>query len=513
MRGADLVVDATTVSLGPRGHNVAIDYGHRHTVVHDGVTIAESVNPRDPFEALGAKIIKEAAKKQRDTVGDGTTAVLALAQAIYTEANRLITAGVNAMALRAGLEAGLQLLLTELEEQATPIKTLEQAVQIASISSQDSTLGKLIGETVWTIGTSGVVTVEDSPSLDTVVEHQEGMQWDRGWASQYFINDVEHMEAKLKGSLVLVTDIKLDSLNVFMDLVPFLEKELATAGKTLTIISPEISGDALASLVMNKQQGNFNFLAINAPLYGEKQQAFLQDIALYTGGVFISEAAGLSLKDVSLDKCGLADAITAGRDETIILGGRGKPEEIAARVASIRTQLEEEESDYEAEKLKERLAKLTSGVSVIRVGGATEVEMKERKERVLDAVFATQAAMRAGVIAGGETAYLRIRSELIRIGYETEHEQQAAKILHKALVKPFEKLLTNAGLEPAKYQDSLKSGEGVDVTDGTVKDLMEAGIVDPVLVPQEALRNALSVAIQIITTEAATVPEVEEAKK
>ena len=500
MEGINLVCEATATTLGPRGRNVAIDYDYAHTVLHDGVSVSEAVIPADPYQRLGAKIIKEAAKKQRDVVGDGTTLTLILAQAIIKESLKVIETGVNPMSLRRELEQGSEKIIKELEKIAKPVKTLREKVEVATISAEDEYLGKIIAETLDSIGKDGVITVEESKGSETIVEKQDGMQFDKGYMSPYFITDPRHMIATLEGSYILVTDKNLTN---FMDILPFLENVFIKESHTITIIAPEISTEVFGSFLQNKSEGKLLSLCILAPSFGANQKNILQDIAILTGATLISGEMGHRFQDLKMDQLGKAERITATKDATLIVGGAGKPEDVQTRIESIKTQLLDlEVSEFDKEKLRERLGKLSNGIAVLKVGGNTEVEMKERKERAIDAVSATQAAMEKGIVAGGEIAFMLA---LDSMGQPTE---LGSKILANAILQPFKRLVENAGYDAGELKEQrlrFSPSSGFDVTDGKFKDLFKAGIIDPVLVCTEALKNAVSVAVSVISTGASII--------
>lgn len=505
-RGVNTIADAVGSTLGPRGQNVAIakfipNTGeiYERIVVHDGVTVAKSIDLPDEYENMGAQLLKEASQKQVDKVGDGTTAVMILARAIINECMGLVAAGVNPMSVREGLENQVDKLTLKLKKMAVPIKGFEEMKHIATVSSEDEDLGELVAKTLQKVGEEGVVTVEESKGPITTVEHQTGMQLDQGYLNPLFVTNPQRMEATLENTYILITD---KSITTLVELASFFEEFVGTTNKNLVIISPDISGEALPLLIQNKLAGKLNTLCIKAPSFGQDQKNILQDIAIMTGGKFITEDAGYQFKDLTVDDLGFAEYVTATKSETIIVKGRGDKDEVAERVASIKKAMDEETQEFDRERMRARLGKLTNGVAVIRVGGMTEVEMKERRERVLDAVAATRAAMQEGIVAGGEIVYLHLRKFL--------GKDQASRILKKALYEPFKMLITNADIGEVEASAMMllhpEPSYGIDVTDGKVKDMIQAGIVDPVLVPLYALQNALSVAIQIITTGSVIIP-------
>ena len=504
VKGIDIMADAVGSTLGARGRNVAIETAtpagdtYDRKVIHDGVGVARSIELPDHFENMGAALIREASQKQVDEVGDGTTVVMILARAIVKECIQMVDAGINPMSLRRGLETRVKELVTQLEAISAPIKGIDDLNFIATISSEDEFLGKLVADTLFKLGKDGVITAEMSKNADTTVEHQEGMQLEKGWYDPYFMTN-DRGEAVIENAYILVTDKPITSL---FPLTKFFEAFIKQSS-SLVIISPEISPEPLQMLATNKRVGKLNILPIQAPSFGEDQKNILQDIAVLTGGTLIAEGAGFRFEDVTPAHLGFAASVKADMSATIISGGKGTKESIASRVESIKANLENTESEFDKQRMRARLGKLTSGVAVIRVGGQTEVEMKERRERVLDAIAATKAAMEKGIVPGGEIVFLHIRK------YLKDSQELVDKILYAALYEPFKKLIQNAGLDEVDLAVQLEGKDnntGVDVTTGEVKDMVAAGIVDPVLVPIHALQNALSVAVQIITTNCVVVP-------
>ena len=495
LAGIETVYRAVSTTLGPKGGNVAIDRGHETIVVHDGLRVLENVKISDPYEKIGGDILLQAAKKQVDDCGDGSTLVTILARSLAYEANKIVAAGINAMSLRNGLEKLRDEIVEKIHKLSIPVTTLAQKIQVATISSADPELGTMVGETIDKIGAEGVSTVEESHNRDTTVEMQEGMQIDNGWRLPHFITNPEDNTAVLEGARVLVTDRVLSD---FQELSLFLANELIPNGKTLFVIAQDYEGNILPSFVVNKMNGKMNVLCVQAPLFENIQKALLHDIAILTGATMIGEDTGIKLKDIKFEHLGFADKIKSTKDATIITGGHGKPEEIETRIKSIRKQIEESESSFDIAKLEERLAKLTGKVAVIKVGGATEVEMRERKERVEDAVEATKTAVRDGIVSGGELALLNISQTLKGIDSPTV-------IMRNALEAPFRKLLENASLDAGEYKEKLKAeaaGMGVDVTTGKLTDMVKQGIIDPTGVLTSAIYNSISVAIQVVTSEA-----------
>lgn len=513
LAGVNTVVNAVATTLGPRGRNVGIAYtnpqgeDYEHKILHDGVSVAEAVFLKDKYEDFGAQVVKQAAKKQLDLVGDGTSVTMILAQAIFSECIKIISTGINAMSLVKGLEAGTVKLIAELDKISKPLRGLEEKIQIATISAEDEQLGVMIGETLHEIGTDGIITVEESKSAETIVEHQEGMQFDSGYKNRDFVTDTDKMEATVEDAYILLSDKTVSNI---LELQPFLEK-FVQVSKNLVIIAPDITDSALYSFAITKINGGMNISCIKTPSI--KQQEWLEDIAILTGGTVFSGERGMKFESMEITQLGKAKRVTSTKDTTLIVTSNdwgGKKADIDARVASLRSQLEKEEDLYEQEKLKERIAKLGKGVAVIKVGGFTDIEMKERKERAIDSVAATKAAIEEGIVAGGEIVYLQALGIL-------DDANIAEAILKRALRKPFDKLMQNTDLDAGeKYQQlkqNLNKGYGVDVTDGLIKDMVEAGIVDPVKVAKCAVQNAVSVAIKLMTVDVLIVDLPEEKKE
>ncbi len=500
LKGINVLTEAVSSTLGPKGRNVAIDrkWGSP-TVVHDGVTVAKEIELEDPFENMGAQLLKEAASKTNDVAGDGTTTATILAQAIVSEGLRSIQSGANPMVLRKGIDLAVEALVAELKKMSKKLSTPEEVAQVATISAQDPQIGKLISEAINKVGKDGVITVEEGKTLAMSVDYKEGMEFDKGYASAYFVTDTDKMEASLEDPYILITDKKISSMQ---ELLPFLEK-FVQVSKTLVIIAEDIEGEALSTLVLNKLRGTFNVLAVSAPGFGDRRKAMLEDIAILTGGIVISEETGRKLDSVEIEDLGRAGRITSTKDATLIVDGKGAKSKIEARVAQIRRELSSTDSDFDKEKLQERLAKLVGGVAVINVGAATEVEMKEKKERVIDAVAATKAAIEEGIVPGGEIALLRAEKALGLIKGQNDDVMEGVLIVQKAIVQPFKKLVQNAGLDEGLAFDQVskaKGNQGIDVNDGKIKDLVVAGVIDPVKVTRSALQNAASVAIMVMTT-------------
>jgi len=500
LKGINVLAEAVSATLGPRGRNVAIDkkWGAPN-VVHDGVTVAKEIDLEDPFENMGAQLLKEAASRTNDVAGDGTTTATVLAQAIVSEALKNIQAGANPMVLRSGIEKAVEALVEELRKMAKKLTTVEETTQVATISAQNEAIGRLISEALNKVGKDGVVTVEESKTMQMNVDYKEGMEFDKGYQSPYFVTDSDKMEASMEDPYILITDKKITAM---ADLMPFLEK-FVQVSKTLVIISEEVEGEALTTLVLNKLRGAFNVLAVSAPGFGDRRKEMLEDIAILTGGTVISEETGRKLESAEIEDLGRAGRVTSSKDSTLIVDGKGSKKALDSRIAHIKKELEASDSDFDKEKLQERLAKLAGGVAVINVGAATEVEMKEKKERVIDAVAATKAAIEEGIVPGGEVALLRVSKALDKLKVGNDEEQLGITLVKKALEKPFRKLVQNAGLDEGVALTKVLASTGnmgIDVTDGEIKDLVKAGVIDPVKVTRTALQNAASVAVMCMTT-------------
>lgn len=513
LAGVNKLADAVATTLGPKGRNVAIDkkWGAPN-VIHDGVTVAKEIELEDPYENMGAQLIKEAASKTNDVAGDGTTTATVLAQAIVEEGLKNIAAGTNPMILKKGLEKAVEAVVTHLQKSAKKVSGKEDYEQIATISAADSTIGKLIAEALDKVGPDGVVTVEESRGIETNWEHREGMEFDRGYVSAYFVTDTAKMISSIENPHVLITDKKVSAIS---DLLPLLEK-LVQVTKDLVIIADDVDGEALATLVVNKMRGTMNVLAVKAPGFGDRRKEILEDIAVLTGGNLISEDTGVKFESVAPEMLGKADRITTDKDNTVIVGGKGVKSKIEARITQIRSQIEKTTSEFDKEKLQERLAKLSGGVAVINVGAATEIEMKEKKERVNDAVQATKAAIEEGYVVGGEVALVRsARLALDKMKLDND-EQIGVEIIKKALEMPIRKLAENAGEDAGwvlrTVTDSKDANFGYNALTGEFEDLVKAGVIDPVKVTRSAVQNAASVAMMILTTEAliTDIPEKKE---
>jgi chaperonin GroEL len=501
--GIDALANAVRVTLGPRGRNVAVDkkWGPP-TVTHDGVTVAKEIELENHFQNMGAQMVKQAATKTNDVAGDGTTTATVLAQAIVHEGLRNLAAGANPMLMKRGIDAATQAVVEAIRQMAAPVKGRQDIEQIATVSANDAEIGSLLADAMERVGTDGVITVEEGKGLRLEVEYTEGMQFDRGYISPYFVTDPQRMEAAIDEPYVLITDRKISAV---ADLLPLLERLLQTGKKDLVIIAEDVEGEALATLVVNKLRGILNVLAVKAPGFGDRRKEMLRDIAVLTGGTLISEELGRKLDSVTVVDLGQARRVVSGKDETTIVEGRGKPEDIKARIAQIKAQIEETTSDYDREKLQERLAKLSGGVAVIKVGAPTEVELKEKKARVDDALHATRAAVEEGVLPGGGTALMRSASVIANVHLEGD-SRVGADILRRALEEPLRQLVANAGLEGSVVVEQIRSQNqpnyGFDVLREQYVDLLEAGIIDPAKVTRIALQNAASVAAMILTTEA-----------
>ena len=513
-RGLDKLANAVKVTLGPRGRNVILDkkYGSP-TVTNDGVTIAKEIELADAYENMGAQLVKEVATKTNDVAGDGTTTATLLAQAIVTEGLKNVTAGVNPMYLKRGIQKAVDVVVESIKEQSHEVSNREEIAQVACISANsDEEIGQLIAEAMDKVGRDGVITVEEAKSLSTELDVVEGMQFDRGYLSPYFVTDAERMEAVLENCMILIHDKKISNMK---DLLPVLEK-IAQTGKPLLIISEDIEGEALATLVVNKLRGNLNVCAVKAPGFGDRRKAMLEDIAVLTGGTVVAEETGRKLESATLEDLGQAKRITIDKDNTTIVEGGGETSAVEGRVAQIKRQIEDTTSDYDREKLQERMAKLAGGVAVINVGAATETEMKEKKMRVEDALNATRAAVEEGIIPGGGVVLIRAISALDGIKDLSDEEAMGVKIIRKALESPVRQIAENSGVEGSVVVQRLmgESGAmGYNAANGEYTDMFKAGIVDPAKVTRCALQNAASIAALILSTETiiADLPEEDKA--
>ncbi|HEY8470495.1 MAG TPA: chaperonin GroEL [Longimicrobiales bacterium] len=513
-RGVDQLAEAVKVTLGPKGRNVVIDrkFG-APTVTKDGVTVAKEVELEHPIENMGAQMVKEVATKTSDLAGDGTTTATVLAQAIFREGLKNVTAGANPMALKRGIDKAVEKVVEELKKISTPTKGKKEIAQVGTISANnDAEIGNLIADAMEKVGKDGVITVEEAKGLETTLETVEGMQFDRGYLSPYFVTDPERMEAVLEDSFVLVHDKKISSMK---DLLPILEK-VAQMGKPLLIIAEDVEGEALATLVVNKLRGTLKVCAVKAPGFGDRRKAMLQDIAILTGGQVISEEVGFKLENTVISDLGRAKRIVVDKDNTTIVDGAGDPEKIKGRINEIRVAIEKSTSDYDREKLQERLAKLAGGVAVINVGAATETEMKEKKARVEDALHATRAAVEEGIVPGGGVALLRVQQRLKDFKLDDPDEQIGVQIVLRALEEPLRQIAENAGMEGSIVVERVRENNnpnfGYNAQTDTYEDLVEAGVIDPTKVTRTALQNAASIASLLLTTEAVVVEKKEEQK-
>jgi chaperonin GroEL len=511
-RGVKVLADAVTVTLGPKGRNVVLEKSWgAPTITKDGVTVAKEIQLEDKFENMGAQMVKEVASKTSDVAGDGTTTATVLARAIFSEGSRMVAAGHDPMNLKRGIERAVEAVTEELRRISKSTKDPKEIAQVGTISANnDKTIGDIIAEAMNKVGKEGVITVEEAKSLETQLEVVEGMQFDRGYLSPYFVTDPDRMEVVLEDVLILLHEKKISSMK---DLLPVLES-VAKSGKPILIISEDIEGEALATLVVNKIRGTLNACAVKAPGFGDRRKAMLEDLAILTGGKLIAEELGLKLENVALSDLGRAKRVVIDKDNTTIIDGGGKKPDIEARVKQIRAQIDETTSDYDREKLQERLAKLVGGVAVIRVGAATEVEMKEKKARVEDAMHATRAAVEEGIVPGGGVALIRASASLDS-SKVPEEQRPGMQIVRKALEEPARWIASNAGWEGSVVIDKIKSGKGAfgfNAATEEFEDLMKAGIIDPTKVVRTALQNAASVASLLLTTEALIAEKPEDKK-
>jgi chaperonin GroEL len=516
--GIDIVANAVATTLGPKGRNVALDrkFGSP-TITHDGVTVAKEIELQDPFENMGAQLLKEAATKTNDIAGDGTTTSTVLAHAIVTEGLKNLAAGSNPMRLKLGIEQATDTVVEALRKMSQKIETKEEIASVATNSAADPEIGNLIADVMDKVGKDGVITVEESKSLQFETEYVEGMQFDRGYISPYFITDAEHMEAVIEEPYILIHEKKISAAQ---DIVPILEKLVQVGKRELVIIAEDIDGEALATLVLNKLRGMLNVLAVKAPGFGDRRKAMMQDIAALTGGQVISEEMGRKLETVTIQDLGKTEKVVADKDNTTIIGGKGDAAAIKGRIDQIRVEIDKSTSDYDKEKLQERLAKLSGGVAVIRVGAATETELKEKKHRVEDALSATRAAIEEGIVPGGEITFINAISALDKVKMTGEDEAIGVAIVRKALEYPIRKLTENAGQDGAVIIENVRriakakadKNIGYDVITGEYCNMLKAGIIDPLKVVRGALENAASIAAMILTTECLVtdVPEKEK---
>ncbi len=516
--GVDTLASAVATTLGPKGRNVALDkkFG-APTITHDGVTVAKEIELEEPFENMGAQLLKEAATKTNDIAGDGTTTATVLAQNIVNEGLKNVAAGANPMLLKRGIEAGTEALSKAISDMAVSIDSMEEIASVAAISAQDMEIGKLIAEVMDKVGKDGVITVEESQSLEFEQEYVDGMQFDRGYISPYFITDSDSMEARIEDAYILIHDKKISSAQ---DLVPILEKLIQTGKRNLVIVAEDVDGEALATMVLNKLRGTINALAVKAPGFGDRRKAMLQDIAVLTGGQVITEEMGRKLESVQISDLGRAGKVISTKDDTTVVDGAGEENQIKGRVEQIKVEIDRSTSDYDREKLQERLAKLAGGVAIIRVGAATEVELKEKKHRVEDALSATRAAVEEGIVPGGGVALINALPALDSVELEGTDESTGIKILRAALEAPMRRIAQNAGKNGdviiqnvrAEQEKTGDKNVGYDVLTENYVNMLKAGIIDPAKVTRGALENAASIAAMILTTEAliTDLPEKEE---
>ena len=500
--GVDKLADTVKVTLGPKGRNVVLErkYGSP-LITNDGVTIAKEIELDDPFENMGAQLVKEVATKTNDTVGDGTTTATLLAQAIVNDGLRNVAAGANPLAIRRGIDKAVNAAVAEMKKQAKPVETKEQIASVGTISAGDPEVGEKIAEAMEVVGKDGVITVEDSQTFDITIDTVEGMQFDKGYVSAYFVTDNDRMEAVMKDPYILITDQKISSVQ---DIMPVLEA-VQRAGRGLLIIAEDIDGEALPTLVLNKIRGALNVCAVKAPGYGDRRKRILEDIAVLTGGQAALDELGVKVADITADMLGTAKSVTISKDNTVVVGGAGSKEAIDARIAQIKGEMENTTSDFDREKLQERLAKLSGGVAVIKVGAATESELKEIKHRVEDALQATRAAVEEGIVAGGGVAFMDAAPALDAVEIDDPEEKIGVDIVKKALTAPVATIAKNAGFEGAVVVDKvaeLPAGQGLNSANGEWGDMIEMGVLDPVKVSRVTLQNAASVASLILITEA-----------
>ncbi len=513
-RGVDKLADAVKATLGPKGRNVVIDkkFG-APTITKDGVTVAKEIELEDPIENMGAQMVREVASKTSDVAGDGTTTATVLAQAIVREGMKNVTAGANPMDLKRGIDLAVQKVVEELKKISKTVgDDKEKIAQVGSISANnDRTIGELIAKAMEKVGKDGVITVEEAKGTETTVEWVEGMQFDRGYLSPYFVTDADTMEASLEDPYILIHDKKISAMK---DLLPILEK-VAQSGRSILVIAEDLEGEALATLVVNKLRGTLRVIAVKAPGFGDRRKAMLEDIAILTGGIVISEEKGFKLENTALSSMGTAKKITVDKDNTTIVEGAGKKDDIKGRIKEIKAQIEKTTSDYDKEKLQERLAKLSGGVAVLKVGASTEVEMKEKKARVEDALHATRAAVEEGIVPGGGVAYLRIQDKLVGLKVENDDQKIGVEIIRKALEEPIRIIVTNAGLEGSVIINKIREGKddfGFNAQAEKYENLISTGVIDPTKVGRIALENASSVASLLLTTEATIVEKPEKEK-
>jgi len=512
-KGVEIIADAVKVTLGPKGRNVILDkkFG-APTVTKDGVTVAKEIELKDSIKNMGAQLVKEVASKTADDAGDGTTTATVLTQSIFAHGIKNVAAGANPMDLKRGIDKAVSLVVENLQKQSKPIKDSNEIAQVAAISANnDQEIGKMIADAMDKVGKDGVITVEEAKGTDTEVKTVEGMEFDRGYLSPYFVTNTEKMEAELESPYILIYDKKISAMK---ELLPVLESAAQT-GKPLLIISEDVDGEALATLVVNKIRGSLKVAAVKAPGFGDRRKAMLEDIAILTGGTVISEERGFKLENATLDYLGTAEKVNIDKDNTVIVNGNGKKEDIQARVNQIKAQIETTTSDYDREKLQERLAKLSGGVAILYIGAATEVEMKEKKDRVDDALHATRAAVQEGIVAGGGIALVRAISSLDKVKVDNEDQETGVNIVRLALESPLRTIVANAGAEPSVIVQKIKEGKGdfgYNAREDKFENMIAAGIIDPTKVTRLALENAASIASLLLTTEAVVAESPEDEK-
>jgi len=500
-RGVDRVADAVKITLGPRGRNVVLDkkFGSP-TITNDGVTIAKEIELEEPFENMGAQLVKEVASKTNDIAGDGTTTATVLAQALITAGMQNVAAGANPIQLKQGIEKAVEVVVQAIKDQSVSISEREKIAQVASISAADPAIGEVVADAMEKVGKDGVITVEESKGLETELELVEGMQFDKGYISPYMVTNAQRMEAVLEEPFILITDRKISAI---ADLLPILEK-VVQSGRPLLVIAEDVEGEALATLIVNKLRGTFNAVAVKAPGFGDRRKAMLQDISILTGGQVISEEVGLKLDSAQLSSLGKARRVTVTKDDTTVVEGAGSADAIKGRIEQIKSEIDKSTSDWDKEKLQERLAKLAGGVAVIKVGAATETELKEKKHRMEDAVSATRAAVEEGIVPGGGTVLINAIPALDSLKLEGD-AATGASIVRRALEEPLRQIATNAGAEGSVVVEKVRSlpkGQGFDASTGTYVDMVKAGIIDPTKVTRSAVQNAASIAALLLTTEA-----------
>ncbi|NFO14296.1 chaperonin GroEL [Clostridium botulinum] len=511
--GVDKLADTVKVTLGPKGRNVVLDKKFGSPLItNDGVSIAREIELEDPYENMGAQLVKEVATKTNDVAGDGTTTATLLAQAIIREGLKNVTAGANPMLIRNGIRMAVYKAVEEIKKISKPVEGKEDIARVAAISAADEEIGKLIADAMEKVGNEGVITIEESKSMGTELDVVEGMQFDRGYVSPYMSTDTEKMEAVLDNPYILITDKKIGNIQ---EILPILE-QIVQCGKKLLIIAEDIEGEAMATLVVNKLRGTFTCVAVKAPGFGDRRKEMLQDIAILTGGTVIAEELGRDLKEVTLDMLGQAESVKVSKDNTVVVNGKGNPENIKDRISQIKAQIEETSSEFDKEKLQERLAKLAGGVAVIKVGAATETELKERKLRIEDALAATKAAVEEGIVPGGGTAYINVINEVEKLTSDVQDTELGIKIIVKSLEEPLRQIASNAGVEGSVIIEKVKNSEvgtGYDALYGKYVNMIKSGIVDPTKVTRSALQNAASVSATFLTTEAAVaeIPQKEPA--